>query len=87
MVQLDTRDKAAVVAETKGLGIVSTPTGLTLGWVSELFTALPEPSRCQVVLWIEKPADFASVLSLLHNSEKSLNRICIIGKGGINEIY
>lgn len=85
VIRLDQLPTAATVVKTDGLGVISTPTGVTIGWVSELFAAIPADSRCQIFLWIEKQSELESLLSLLRKNEKSLNNICIIDSGGVHE--
>lgn len=81
-INFDPNTSNATIVESRGLGIISTPRGVTLGWLSEVFAAVPEHSRCQVILWIENRTEVESILELLHKDEKSLNNICILNKSG-----
>jgi len=85
VIHLNPAHSAVTVVKTDGLGVISTPTGITIGWVSELFAAVSVDSRCQILLWIEKQSELESVLSLLRKNEKSLNNICIIDNRGVYE--
>nr|VFK66919.1 MAG: hypothetical protein BECKUNK1418G_GA0071005_11165 [Candidatus Kentron sp. UNK]VFK72662.1 MAG: hypothetical protein BECKUNK1418H_GA0071006_11293 [Candidatus Kentron sp. UNK] len=83
IVQLDPKNTDVLLAKAQGLGLTSTPLGVTLGWRDEVFATLQDQSRCQVLLWIENESEIESILSLLHKQEKSLNNICIIDNGEI----
>ena len=73
---------AIALVETKGLGFISTPTGTTLGWVSEQLASVPIDAKCHVVLWLEDPEQLELLLSLLQRHQQSLDNICIASHGG-----
>lgn len=75
-----TKNNVAII-DSRGLGLISTPRGVSLGWVNEAFVSLPEHSRCLAVLWVENRSELEAVLALLNKYEKSLNNICVLNKG------
>ena len=83
VVELSAKSDSVLLSELKSLGLIYTPTGLTLGWRSELLVAVPEWSRCQTILWIENPDQLKVVQSLLKINEDSLENICTLTKGGV----
>lgn len=82
VVRLDSTGNDSTIVDIKGFGIVSTPTGLTVGWVDQIHAAVPADSRCQVVIWLRNFDEISRLLQVLEKNNSSLNNICLFEKRG-----
>jgi len=67
----------ATVYRTRGSGVVVGRAHIALGWMNETVVALPEPSACQVVIFVERAVDLVPVVQILNSSNSNLNNLCV----------
>jgi hypothetical protein len=65
--------------DIRGLGIVATPQGATIGYSRTRYVSLSDTAICRVVILIDEKFDRASVASLLAASGVSAGDVCLLG--------
>lgn len=71
----------AVYIKTTGFGLITGPTGLSLGYVNQVFAAVPK-GECVAVFFIDDPAIAEKITHYLKSQKVSLDKICIIRPQG-----
>lgn len=68
---------ATLAVSSKGLGLVSTPHAVTLGWSSEVLVSAPDGTKCQVFVFLQNQEQFLQLQQLLSTMPEKIKNICV----------
>lgn len=66
-----------VYFRTAGVGLITAPTGVSLGYVDQIFAAVPEGS-CVAIFFVDDLIASQKIIDYLREQKVSLDKICII---------
>lgn len=68
--------KEAIYFETKGIGLITAPTGLSLGLVNQTYASVPKDT-CTAVFFVNDRENAKEIIEYLKSQKIDLSRICI----------
>lgn len=77
---LTAEGKGSLIYKARGLGLLVSPRGGTLGWVDETTAIIGDASRCQVIVWIDSAQEHKSFEAWMAENKIPANWICTIPK-------
>ncbi|NRT56447.1 hypothetical protein [Sphaerotilus uruguayifluvii] len=75
---LTAEGKGSLIYKARGLGLLVSPRGGTLGWVDETTALIGDASRCQMIVWIDSDKSLEQLKNLLSQHQISPDRLCMV---------
>jgi hypothetical protein len=66
-----------LLVRTTGFGVLGGATHLAIGWMDEKLIVFPDPSKCQLLVYVDQPQDLEKVVTTLEHSGIPPTKFCV----------